>query len=426
MIAAVILISCQLLYVGAQETKGVTSLGQSSFIVKGGSSSRSQFKENVAAFKQKLVRQRQKTFIPEFQRPSKIDQENVFEAFEPRSQQQKLFDAAFKQIANEELTDQQEEDVDDQRPVDLIHGLVERRPGVDFPAYTSVPNTGFTCDGVPFEPGMYADEKAGCQAYHLCYDGRRESFLCGTGTLFSQSILACDFWHQVNCSKTPSYYQSNAGFGKAAPVRPQPVAVLKNKSLISSKFNVAQANSVGSTVRAAKTSDIRGTKATGYLSPSQQVKLMMGRAANANRRLSGEQATSQKLDGIKSEMKQSASSSVWRPYSKSKASTASTSTNTSSTSAAPAADLEPTFSSGQPPINSTTTVSAVGYSSTPQPSTVSSGPSTEPATMNGFTPSTSTRLVDREAAEEVDASEASGKAEARSTGFSSVEYAQER
>ena len=95
-------------------------------------------------------------------------------------------------------------------------GSVAGKPGVDFPAYTSIPNTQFSCQGAPFEPGMYADESTGCQVYHLCHGGRRESFLCGLGTLFNQAILGCDFWYSVECRKSSQFYRLNSDFGKSS------------------------------------------------------------------------------------------------------------------------------------------------------------------------------------------------------------------
>lgn len=91
------------------------------------------------------------------------------------------------------------------------------KPGVDFPAYTQVPKTSFSCDGLPYDYGMYADEETGCQAYHVCYNGRKDSFLCGVGTVFNQRILHCDYWYSVECGKSSQYYSSNAYMGSSQP-----------------------------------------------------------------------------------------------------------------------------------------------------------------------------------------------------------------
>lgn len=95
-----------------------------------------------------------------------------------------------------------------------LYGSVAGTPGVDFPAYTRIPKTSFTCDGKGFDFGFYADEEAQCQVYHVCWSGRRESFLCGVGTVFNQAILACDYWHSVDCSKTSQYFGVNSELGK--------------------------------------------------------------------------------------------------------------------------------------------------------------------------------------------------------------------
>lgn len=113
--------------------------------------------------------------------------------------------------------------------------------GRDFPAYTQVPKTSFSCDGLPYEYGMYADEETGCQAYHLCYNGRKDSFLCGPGTVFNQRILHCDYWYSVDCAKSSQYYSSNAYMGSSQP-EPGPAqansapAVQQQQSVSSSSY----------------------------------------------------------------------------------------------------------------------------------------------------------------------------------------------
>ena len=96
-------------------------------------------------------------------------------------------------------------------------GSVSGQPGRDFPNYTRVPKTSFSCDGLPYDYGMYADEETGCQAYHVCYNGRKDSFLCGPGTVFNQRILHCDYWYSVECGKSSQYYSSNAYMGSSQP-----------------------------------------------------------------------------------------------------------------------------------------------------------------------------------------------------------------
>lgn len=95
-----------------------------------------------------------------------------------------------------------------------VYGSVAGAPGVDFPAYTRIPKTSFSCDNKGFDFGFYADEEAQCQVYHVCWSGRRESFLCGIGTVFNQAILACDYWHSVDCSKSSQFYGVNSELGE--------------------------------------------------------------------------------------------------------------------------------------------------------------------------------------------------------------------
>ncbi len=99
-------------------------------------------------------------------------------------------------------------------PEPPIYGGVMGVPGVDFPGYTQIPKTNFKCSGVPYEPGMYADQETQCQAYHVCFQGRKESFLCGIGTVFNQAILGCDYWHSVDCAASPNFYSVNEELGK--------------------------------------------------------------------------------------------------------------------------------------------------------------------------------------------------------------------
>ncbi|XP_077285536.1 U-scoloptoxin(01)-Cw1a-like, partial [Arctopsyche grandis] len=99
-----------------------------------------------------------------------------------------------------------------EKPQDL--NKVPGSPGVDYPIYHSVPHTNFHCGNVPVHPGMYANVETGCQAYHICHDGREgdqgASFLCTNGTLFNQHIFACDWWYNVDCAQATSLYSLNA------------------------------------------------------------------------------------------------------------------------------------------------------------------------------------------------------------------------
>ena len=74
-------------------------------------------------------------------------------------------------------------------------------PGRDYPDFTKVPRTSFTCDGL--SPGFYADPEGECQVYHHCTHGsNKPSFtrLCPIGTLYNQQYFTCDWWFNVDCS----------------------------------------------------------------------------------------------------------------------------------------------------------------------------------------------------------------------------------
>merc|ERR1719312_1636193 len=87
-------------------------------------------------------------------------------------------------------------------------------PGQDYPIYSTVPDTGFTCDG-QVEGGKYADPGAECQVFHFCALGDVEgglitySFLCPNGTIFNQQYFICDWWFNVDCSQAESLYGLN-------------------------------------------------------------------------------------------------------------------------------------------------------------------------------------------------------------------------
>lgn len=115
-------------------------------------------------------------------------------------------------------------------------GSVEGTAGIDYPTYTRIPLTNFRCDGKPFTPGLYADEETGCQVFHVCFDGRRESFLCGVGTIFNQATLNCDYWYSVECSKSSLSYGANVDFGKRGEWQPSSNTV-QQSSLSQNSFH---------------------------------------------------------------------------------------------------------------------------------------------------------------------------------------------
>ncbi|XP_069687308.1 uncharacterized protein [Periplaneta americana] len=88
-------------------------------------------------------------------------------------------------------------------PAHIYHSEGSKIPGVegkDYPSYSHIPETGFTCNEHRQKDKMYADPRARCQVFHFCQkDGRRDSFLCPKGTVFNQALSHCDWWYNVKC-----------------------------------------------------------------------------------------------------------------------------------------------------------------------------------------------------------------------------------
>ena len=86
-------------------------------------------------------------------------------------------------------------------------------PGEDYPIYSEVPESGFSCQG-QVDGGYYADPEAECQAFHICTaDGAgglaQYSFLCPNGTLFNQNYFICDWWFNFDCATAEDLYSLN-------------------------------------------------------------------------------------------------------------------------------------------------------------------------------------------------------------------------
>lgn len=174
----------------------------------------------------KTRRQPQQPIIQQQREVSPVNQYRQQQIEQQREEQQQVgsggstpskqlpFQQQREQVATSATTTT-EDPLADSEPA--LYGSVAGAPGVDFPAYTRIPKTSFTCEGKGLDFGFYADEEAQCQVYHVCWSGRRESFLCGVGTVFNQAILACDYWHSVDCSKTAQFYGVNSELGKLLP-----------------------------------------------------------------------------------------------------------------------------------------------------------------------------------------------------------------
>ncbi|XP_063529773.1 mucin-2 isoform X1 [Cydia strobilella] len=145
---------------------------------------------------------------------------------------------------------------DSQPDLDLVeHQGVIGKAGVDFPAYPSIPNTGFNCKNVP--TGYYADLETDCQVFHICDTSRKISFLCPNGTIFSQSHLICDWWFKVNCASAPALYESSAEYYSNEQKKSQKItqSLSKNIDLQQIADNSARAESRRSSVNVPSTTE---------------------------------------------------------------------------------------------------------------------------------------------------------------------------
>ncbi|KAG8235059.1 hypothetical protein J437_LFUL015301 [Ladona fulva] len=86
---------------------------------------------------------------------------------------------------------------------------VAGEPGLDYPTYGEIPQTSFSCKDQRYK-GFFGDPETRCQAWHYCdFNGGQASFLCPNGTIFSQVLLTCDWWFNVQCNSTAQQYVIN-------------------------------------------------------------------------------------------------------------------------------------------------------------------------------------------------------------------------
>lgn len=96
-------------------------------------------------------------------------------------------------------------------PLQWLRDSIPGEPGTDYPIFSAVEPTAFSCEGKVFG-GYYADPEMGCQGYHVCLldplggSMYPTSFLCPNGTLFQQQIFNCDWWYNVDCAASEGFY----------------------------------------------------------------------------------------------------------------------------------------------------------------------------------------------------------------------------
>ncbi|XP_056636640.1 uncharacterized protein LOC130445138 [Diorhabda sublineata] len=122
-----------------------------------------------------------------------------------------------QKLTKPEYTDEIENEADlyhpnyisDLYPEDTEEGGTPGKPGVDYPALSTIPRTSFNCKTQRYK-GFFGDPDTNCQVWHYCdLNGGQASFLCPNGTIFSQVALTCDWWYNVKCASTPQLYVLN-------------------------------------------------------------------------------------------------------------------------------------------------------------------------------------------------------------------------
>lgn len=76
------------------------------------------------------------------------------------------------------------------------------------------------------------------KVYYQCSDeGRLQSFLCPNGTIFNQLTFVCEWWHNVDCSKSEKYFSKNNQLYKLP--NPSP-STSKSKRTINDEYDLTK------------------------------------------------------------------------------------------------------------------------------------------------------------------------------------------
>ena len=107
----------------------------------------------------------------------------------------------------------------DELNLKMLMSSVPGTPGEDYPIYSEVPETEFSCEGQVIG-GYYADPAAECQVFHVCATDKADagpnskwSFLCPNGTIFNQNYFICDWWFNFDCAEAEGLYGLNDQLG---------------------------------------------------------------------------------------------------------------------------------------------------------------------------------------------------------------------
>merc|ERR550532_1183150 len=116
----------------------------------------------------------------------------------------------------------------------MLEKAVPGIPGEDYPIFSEVPESGFSCDG-QVDGCYYADAEAECQVFHICTaDGAgglaKYSFLCPNGTVFNQNYFICDWWFNFDCAEAEGLYSLNEDIAAEREAASQPQAAASDNA----------------------------------------------------------------------------------------------------------------------------------------------------------------------------------------------------
>ncbi|ROT62730.1 hypothetical protein C7M84_019398 [Penaeus vannamei] len=65
------------------------------------------------------------------------------------------------------------------------------------------------------------------RVFHVCEPGNAQhDFLCPEGTIFNQKYIVCDWWYNVDCPKSPDFFELNLEFFKEGEVTSPPLTAV--------------------------------------------------------------------------------------------------------------------------------------------------------------------------------------------------------
>lgn len=88
-----------------------------------------------------------------------------------------------------------------------VAALLSQKAAGQYPTYSPsyLLDSQFDCSAKKM-PGYYADVDTQCQVYHRCdINGNMTSYICDNTTVFDQVTLICDYWFNVDCSRSVEF-----------------------------------------------------------------------------------------------------------------------------------------------------------------------------------------------------------------------------